>query len=541
MVPLRHWLTAAVLVCALGFVGYLRAQSPAAEDAEPAVATAPVVVDGIRLFDVSGVPAVSATRRAERVAGRIVAFGSDASLATDSLRLVDHDDLTEIFAGNLLLMRVSEIDAHGEGLDRSTLARYYRDRIVEAVATYRADRRPSVLLQSAGYALLATALLGLALLGLRYGFRRLDGLMELRLKHRIRDIRVQSLPVVQAPQLFGLLRALTRGLWILTVAVLVFVYLDLVLRLFPWTRSLGERLLALVLDPLASIFTGALAQVPNVVFLVVLFYVVRYALKLIRLFFSALSEGRLQWKGFEPEWGWPSYRIVRFLIVALAVVVAYPYIPGSGSDAFKGISIFLGVMVSLGSTSFVANIVAGYTLSYRRAFRLGDRVKIGAHVGDVVEQRVLVTHLRTLKQEEVIIPNSVILNNEVVNFSAATRHKGVILHTVVGIGYDTPWRQVEAMLLEAAARTQGLLAEAKPFVLQSSLGDFAVNYELNVWCADAHGIEELYTRLHRNILDLFNEYGVQIMTPRYEFDPEQLKVVPKEQWFSAPAKRPEAT
>jgi len=240
--------------------------------------------------------------------------------------------------------------------------------------------------------------------------------------------------------------------------------------------------------------------------------------------------------GFEREWADPTYKLLRVAIVALALVVAYPYIPGSSSDAFKGISIFIGIVFSLGSSSTIANVIAGYTMTYRRAFHIGDRVKIGNITGDVTEMRLQVTHLRTIKNEEVIIPNSSILNNEVVNYSSLAHRHGLILHTTVGIGYETPWRQVEAMLVIAAERTPGIMSDPKPFVRQLSLGDFAVTYEINVYCDDPHTMAQIYTALHRNILDVFNEHGIQIMTPAYEGDPESPKVVPKEQWFTAPAK-----
>jgi small-conductance mechanosensitive channel len=227
-------------------------------------------------------------------------------------------------------------------------------------------------------------------------------------------------------------------------------------------------------------------------------------------------------------------------VIAFGVIVAYPYIPGSESAAFKGISLFLGVVFSLGSSSAISNMIAGYTMTYRRAFKLGDRVQIGDVVGDVVEIRLQVTHLRSLKNEEVIIPNSLILNGQVMNYSSLAREDGLILHTTVGIGYEVPWRQVEAMLLTAAARTAGLRQEPRPFVLQRSLADFAVTYELNVYCDDAHRMMPLYTALHRNILDVFNEYGVQIMTPAYESDPAAPKVVPREQWYAPPASAPDA-
>jgi small-conductance mechanosensitive channel len=185
-------------------------------------------------------------------------------------------------------------------------------------------------------------------------------------------------------------------------------------------------------------------------------------------------------------------------------------------------------------------MIAGYTMTYRRVFKTGDVVKINDHLGTVEQVRMLVTYVRTPKNEIVAIPNSEILNGEVVNYSVLAKKEGLILHTTVGIGYETPWRQVEAMLLEAAARTPHLLAEPPPFVLQKALGDFCVIYELNVGIDDARAQLQRYTDLHRNILDVFNEYGVQIMTPAYERDPEQPKVVPKDQWFLAPARAPES-
>ncbi len=302
---------------------------------------------------------------------------------------------------------------------------------------------------------------------------------------------------------------------------------------------LARSLLAIAIDPLRTMALGLIGLVPNLVFLAILVLVTRYLLKLIRLFFEGVAGGTVTLKEFDPEWAWPTYRLVRLLVIAFAAVVAYPYIPGSGSEAFKGVSLFIGIIFSLGSSSLIGNLIAGYSMTYRRAFRLGDLVKIGEHVGDVERMRLLVTHLRTLKNEEVVVPNSTILGAEVVNYSSMARERGLILHTTVGIGYETPWRQVEAMLLEAAARTPGLRREPAPFVLQNTLGDFCVTYEINVYCDTPRDMPVLYSELHRNILDLFNEYGVQIMTPAYEGDPDQPKVVPKEQWYASPARPPE--
>jgi small-conductance mechanosensitive channel len=256
------------------------------------------------------------------------------------------------------------------------------------------------------------------------------------------------------------------------------------------------------------------------------------------LFFDGIGRGRIHFEGFDADWALPTYKIVRMAVIGFALVVAYPYIPGSDSEAFKGVSLFAGIVFSLGSTSIIANMIAGYSLTYRRAFKLGDRVKIGTAVGDVTEIRLQVTHLRTPKNEEVVVPNSAILNTEVTNYSTLARAQGVILHTSVGIGYEVPWRQVEGLLLLAAERTSGLEKQPPPFVLQTALGDFAVSYQLNVYCREPQGMASFYDALHRNIQDVFNEYGVQIMTPNYEADPPEAKVVPKERWFQAPARPP---
>jgi small-conductance mechanosensitive channel len=238
---------------------------------------------------------------------------------------------------------------------------------------------------------------------------------------------------------------------------------------------------------------------------------------------------------FEPEWSQPTYKILRIAVVAFGLVVAYPYIPGSQSQAFKGVSLFIGLVFSLGSSTAIANVIAGYMMTYRRAFKPGDRVKIGDTVGDVIETRLQVTHIRSFKNEEIVIPNAQILSGEVLNYSTLARTQGLILHTEVGIGYEVSWRKVEGMLLEAAGRTSGLATDGRPFVLLKRLGDFAITYELNAYCREATAMNALYTALHRNILDVFNENGVQIMTPAYEGDPPEPKIVPPAEWTVAPS------
>jgi len=513
------------------------ASAPEAEADRP---TASVTLDGRALFRVRGFSAYPAQERAEAIAKRIIAIANDAAISPGSLQAVEGDHVTNILAGDRIIMAISDADVSLEGVSRPLLAKAFILRISEAITAYRQERTPRKLLTNTAYALGASAVLGIVLVLMRRLFRRLDAVAEKRLKSKMEGLRIQTFQIVQTELLWKSLRTAFRTARTLAILTCFVLYAQVVLGLYPWTRPTAQRLLLMLLDPLRTMAVALVAMLPNLMFLAILFVVVRYLLRLMRLFFEAIEHGTVTFAGFDREWAQPTFRIVRVLVVAFGVVVGYPYLPGSQSEAFKGVSILLGLMFSLGSSSAIANIVAGYSLTYRRAYRVGDRVMIGDVLGDVAEMRLQVTHLRSLKNEEIVIPNSTIMNSHVINYSSLAARHGLILHTTVGIGYETPWRQVEAMLIEAAGRTPGLLREPPPFVLQKSLGDFAVSYEINVYTDKPQAGPRLYAALHRSILDVFNEYGVQIMTPAYEGDPEQAKVVPKDKWFELPA-RPEGS
>ena len=505
-------------------------------DSEAGVPSAPVVIDGVTLFRVRGSSAFPAERRAAVIAERIKSAAADRTVSPDAVRTVEIEMGTAIVAGRERVMVVLDADARLESLHRYMLSELFARSMREALVSYRQARSREALLAGAARAAVATVLLA-ALVALvvwlsRWAQRALEG----KYRRRVQSVGIQSFQLVRAEQIWVALQRVLAGARALVIFVLAFAYAQYVLGVFPWTRGFSSRMLQLVLDPLATIGWGFVNAIPNLFFLIILVVITRYVLKVISLFFAAVGRGEVALAGFDQDWADPTYKLLRVAVVALALVVAYPYIPGSGSEAFKGISIFIGILFSLGSSSTIANIIAGYTMTYRRAFRMGDRVKISGMTGDVIQMRLQVTHLRTIKNEEVIIPNSTILNNEVVNYSSLAKTRGLILHTTVGIGYETPWRQVEAMLLMAAERTPALMREPAPFVRQLALGDFAVTYEVNVYCDNAQAMSQIYTALHERILDVFNEHGVQIMTPAYEGDPEQPKVVPKEQWFSAPAR-----
>jgi small-conductance mechanosensitive channel len=497
---------------------------------------APVILDGNTLFMVRGVSAFPAGRRASEIAARIEKVAANPAFDPSMLKITELPDASAIVAGDQRIVVIFDADALIESADRGILAQVYLMRIREAIAKYRQDRTPKALIRDASYIAAASLALAVFIWLVRRAKRRLDALLERRLRARLEGLESQSYQIVRAKHLWSALRGTSRGIWLAAIALGGLFYLNFALSLLPWTRLIGDHLFDLLIEPLRVMGMGLLREIPALSFLVVLFFVTRFIIKALQIFFSGVADGAIKLQNFDADWAWPTHRLLRLLVIAFAIVVAFPYIPGSGSDAFKGVSLFLGVVFSLGSSSVISNVIAGYTMTYRRAFKQGDRIQIGEHIGDVTEVRQLVTHLRTPKNEEIVVPNSLILNSSVVNYSTLARHGQLMLHTTVGIGYETPWRQVEAMLLQAANKTQGILKEPAPFVLQKALGDFCVNYEINVFCDNAQAMNRLYTALHQNILDVFNEYGVQIMTPNYESDPAQAKVVPRDQWFLPPAR-----
>jgi small-conductance mechanosensitive channel len=508
-----------------------------AEDAD-VIVTAPVVLDGETLFRVRGVSALPAGQRAANISRRIVAFAADEAMPTDAIRTEVKGELRTIKAGDQFLLSLVEADASLEDISLDTLAMVASESIRAGVVRYREQRQPRELLIKFAEAVgivLAVVVFIVLLVKLKawvvVSFER-------RMKARIANIENMARKLVRAEQIWQIGEALLLFSFGLLMVVTVSLGASEVLSLFPWTRGVGRILHEASMTPLISAGQSLLDYLPKLIALVLIVLLFRLLLKTTRAMFDAIEQGRIQLQGFDREWTWPTYRLVRFGVLAFAVVMAYPFIPGSQSEAFKGMTLLLGLLFSIGSTSIISNIIAGYSMAFRRAFKIGDRIRVGNTVGDVTERRLLVTHLLTVRNEEVVIPNSLILSSEVVNYSTMSRDEGVIVSTTVGIGYDTPWRQVESMLLLAASRTQGKKPGTQPFVRQKSLNSYDVTYEINIFCESAQQMPLLGTELNRQVLDIFNEYNVQIMTPSYETDPPGLKVVPPAQWYAAPAQPP---
>ena len=524
-----------LLFTGLLFQGNLSSQT--ISDAEfgiqnPVQSAADVKIDGNVLFKVQGIASYTSGQRAVAISERIEKVASNDSISTDSLKIISSDHRMMIYAGDEFIMSIFDVDATTTGIKREVLADIILQKIGKAIDLHRNERSRPVLIKKSLYALGAATILALILFAFLWLIRRINNTLMNRIKTRIDKVEDKSFNLIRSNQLW---RAIQIFFNVIKIAIIIFVisaFLQFILGLFPWTNNFATYTLNLFLDPIQKIWKGFVGFIPSLVFLVVIYFVTRYLLKLINLLFTGIDQGGIVINGFDNDWAMPTFRILRFFIIAFSVVVAYPYIPGSESNAFKGVTVFIGVLFSLGSSSFISNLVAGYSMTYRGAYKTGDLIKLNEFTGFVEDQKLLVTRLRSFKNEEIVVPNSLLLNSNIVNYSKKAKEQGLILHTMVGIGYETPWRQVDAMLKLAADRTEGLLKQPPPYVLKKSLGDFAVNYEINVFCTDVTKMNTYYSELHQNILDVFNENNVQIMTPAYERDPEIPKVVPKDQWFT---------
>lgn len=496
----------------------------------------PVMLDGRQILTIKvGTRARSPEERAAAISERIRKLADDRSTGVNAVMVEENEEYSAVVADDRVIMGVYSADAGQEGMARADLAEMYAHSIREAISRYRSEYSVRSILIGACLAALSilAALVLLWLLGRLSA--RARTVIEVRFAERIKGLRIQSLELIRADRVKALVLGFLKTVKLIIALVITYACLHSIFAFFPWTRGFAAGLLSYVLIPIKMVGSGIVHAIPNLIVLVVIVIVTRYVLKVLHLVFENIERGAISFPGFDAEWAPLTHKLARLLFIIFVVIVAFPYIPGADTPIFKGISIFVGVLFSLGSQSALSNIIAGVALIYRRAFKVGDRIKINDIIGDVTELKLQTTRLRTVKNESVIIPNGVILNSNVINYTELAREKGLILHTQVTIGYDAPWRQVHAMLLTAAAKTSGLLKEPQPFVLQRSLDDFFVTYELNAYTDTPENMLQFYSDLHQNIQDVFNEYGVQIMSPHYIGDKPTPTYVPREHWYDPPA------
>ena len=367
---------------------------------------------------------------------------------------------------------------------------------------------------------------------------RLSSWLYKKLKNRIQQLKdtklkpisIQNYEILDTQKQVSLLIFLANILRYLLLFILLVLTIPILFSIFPQTKELAYKIAYYIWNPVKDILEGILGYIPNLFTIIVICLVIKYVIKGIRYLATEIDAGRLKINGFYSDWAMPTYHIIRFLLYAFMIAMIYPYLPGSNSGVFQGVSVFVGLIVSLGSITVIGNIIAGFVITYMRAFKQGDRIKLNDTVGNVIEKTAFVTRLRTIKNEIVTIPNSFIMSSQTVNYTSSARTYGLIIHSEVTIGYDAPWRKVHQLLIDAAKATPGVMPEPAPFVLETALSDFYPVYQINAYIQEANNMTTIYSALHQNIQDYFDKAGIEIMSPHYTaFRNGNASTIPKEE------------
>lgn len=454
--------------------------------------------------------------RALAITERISKLKDDYSFSDRTLTVVESESTFDVVNGETIVMSISENDAIWNKTTIKELAEKYRITITKAVLNYKQETSLITLLKEIGLA----ALVLIILIVLLYFVGRLFNWTNKKIKQqegkRINGLKIKNYILLEVSRQVGFLTGLNTIIKWGVFLLLVYIALPIIFSLFPWTQNFTQTLFGYVFNPLKKIGSGLWNYLPNLFTIIVIVFVFRYALKGIHFLKYEIEQGKLQLSGFYPDWANPTFQILRVVLYAFMFVLIFPYLPGSESPIFQGVSVFLGFLFTFGSAGSLSNIVAGIVLTYMRLFKIGDRVKIGDVVGDLIEKSLLVTRVRTIKNEIISIPNSTVMSSHTINFSnEAENGNGLIMHTTVTIGYDVPWKDMHQALLNAADRTDLLLKEPKPFVLQTSLDDFYVSYQINAYTKEPNKQAGIYSQLHQNIQDCCNEVGIEILSPHY--------------------------
>jgi small-conductance mechanosensitive channel len=480
----------------------------------------PVMLDGKPLFFIRrGVSSFSAEERANAITRRIERIAQNDSIPIENLTIeqIPDDNSLYLSVDQEVILTVTKQDAKAYRSTPELLAQQALQKIQVAIAQYRQDRKPEQLLKNIIYTVIST----FAFLIISFAVIKISGKLFPFIRRLIESltpgIQIGNVEIISSSKISFFWLRFLRIIRLFFLFLLLFNYATFVLRLFPWTRVFGESILGYFYQSLELVLSSIGQYLPNAFIIAIIIFITYYLIRLIKPFFTAIERGNLVIPGFYTDWAKPTYNILLVIIIAIAAIVAFPYLPGFDSPAFRGVSVFLGLLLSLGSTSAIANVIGGIILIYTRAFRIGDHIQVGEVIGDLIEKNFLVIRICTPTNKIITIPNSSLLSSNVINFSISSRelNRNLIIQTTITLGYDLPWRKAHTTLIEAALETVHILKEPAPFVLQTSLDNFYISYQLNAYTNQPNLMVIIYSELHQNIQDKCNEAGIEILSPSY--------------------------
>ena len=445
----------------------------------------------------------------------IMQLGKRFTLHPDSVYIESSDIVTDLMYGNKVIASFTDQDGLWEGRSREQLATDKRKIVVQKLKELKEEHSLWQLGKRILYFVLVLA--GQYLLFWLTGwlFRKLKVRIQKLKDTRLKPISIQNYELLDTQRQVNLLIFLSNLLRYVIMLLQLLITVPLLFAIFPQTKGLAYQIFSYIWNPIKNILVGIVDYIPNLFAILIICFAVKYLVRLVHYLSREVEAGRLKFGGFYPDWAMPTYHIIRFLLYAFMIAMIYPYLPGAKNGVFQGISVFVGLIISLGSSTVIGNVIAGLVITYMHPFKLGDRIQLNDTTGNVIEKTPLVTRIKTPKNEVVTIPNSFIMSSHTVNYSASAREYGLIIHSEVTIGYDVPWRQVHQLLIEAALNTPGVIDDPRPFVLETSLSDWYPVYQINAYIREADKLAQIYSDLHQNIQDRFNEAGVEIMSPHY--------------------------
>ncbi|MDE6549662.1 MAG: mechanosensitive ion channel family protein [Muribaculaceae bacterium] len=487
----------------------------------------PVVVEEDTLFRIYAARGGhSAFDRAETASQMIIKIGHSGSLRRDSVYLLDNDTYIDIMYGDKVILSVTEQDALWHATTPTILAETWMPIIDDKITLLKAENSFWQILKRAALFVLVILLQYLILKLINFLFRKLRREIIWLKVHKLKPLVIRDYELLNTKYLCRALIVLTRFLRYIVLIFFFIITVPILFSIFPQTESLALKIFHYIIDPIRMVVKAIFEYIPNLFIIAIIWYCVRYIVKGLRYISDEIKSEKLKIAGFYSDWAEPTFNIIRFLLYAFMIAMIYPYLPGSESGVFQGVSVFVGLIVSLGSSSVISNFIAGFVITYMRPFKSGDFIKVNDTVGNVVEKTPFITRIRTIKNEIVTIPNSFITTSNTVNYSSSARQYGLIIHTMLTMGYDVPWRKVHQLLIDAALETKGVLEHPTPFVLETELNDNYMCYQINAYIKDADDMPVIMSDLLQNIQDYFNGAGIELFAPHHFTTKSRCEVEP---------------
>jgi small-conductance mechanosensitive channel len=476
----------------------------------------PVVIEQDTLFSFyARRGGIMPAERAEKTKEMILSLGKKLVLKPDSLYVFNSEYVTDVMSGDKVILSLTDQDALWQNTTREELASSY----LQIVSKKISDLHVEYGLQQKIKSVLLLVLIIILQMGFIYLTNKLFKRIRIRIgklaNEKLKSISIFNYEFLKSERQERILVFVTNILKYTFILLQLIVSLSFVFSIFPETEEYAFIIFTYIWNPVKSISKAIIGFFPNLLKIGIIYYAFKYIVRSLKYLANEIAAEKLKINGFYPDWALSTYHILRFLLYCFMLIMIWPLLPNSSSPVFQGVSVFIGLIISLGSTSVIGNLMAGLVITYMRAFKIGDQIKLNETIGNVIEKTPFVTRIRTAKNDVITIPNSFILSSQTFNYSVSALNYGIIVYCDVTIGYDVPWKQVEELLIEAALRTDGIMATPAPFVLVRELADFYICYQINASTNRDLSMPKVYSDLYKNIIDRFNEAGIEIMSPHF--------------------------